>query len=145
MQTWGATLSSIALECDIVIADLPPIDLGVFSELIHQVGYYYYSCRVKPLEWEASFPLIERVISASKDNKKTKGIIVPSRIHPQKILPRDKISEVLPSQWTLAPQVSLRSDFHKAAEQKDWIGNTAKNSIAHKEINKLSKFIFKII
>ena len=45
----------------------------------------------------------------------------------------------------LAPQVSLRSDFHKAAEQKNWIGNTAKNSIAHKEINKLSKFIFKII
>ena len=58
---------------------------------------------------------------------------------------RDKINEVLPSQWVLAPQVSLRSDFHKAAEKKNWIGNTAKNSIAHKEIIKLSKnndFIF---
>ena len=145
LQTWGATLSSVALECDIVIADLPPIDLGVFSELIHQVGYIIIPVGLSSLEWEASFPLIERVIYASKDNKKTKGIIVPSRIHPQKILPRDKISEVLPSQWTLAPQVSLRSDFHKAAEQKNWIGNTAKNSIAHKEINKLSKFIFKIM
>ena len=145
LQTWGATLSSIALGCDVVIADLPPIDLGVFSELIHQVGYVIIPVGLSSLEWEASFPLIERVISASKDSKKTKGIIVPSRIHPQKILPRDKISEVLPSQWTLAPQISLRSDFHKAAEQKDWIGNTARNSIAHKEINKLSKFIFKMI
>ena len=145
LQTWGATLSSLALECDIVIADLPPIDLGVFSELIHQVGYIIIPVGLSSLEWEASFPLIERVISASKDNKKTKGIIVPSRIHPQKILPRDKISEVLPSQWALAPQISLRSDFHKAAEQKDWIGNAAKNSIAHKEINKLSKFVFKIM
>ena len=145
LQTWGATLSSIALESDIVIADLPPIELGVFSELIHQVGYVVIPVGLSSLEWEASFPLIERVISASKDYKKTKGIIVPSRIHPQKILPRDKISEVLPSQWLLAPQISLRSDFHKAAEQKNWIGNTAKNSIAHKEINKLSRFIYKII
>ena len=145
LQTWGATLSSIALECDIVIADLPPIDLGVFSELIHQVGYIIIPVGLSSLEWEASFPLIERVISASKDNKKTKGIIIPSRIHPQKILPRDKISEVLPSQWALAPQLSLRSDFHKAAEQKDWVGNIAKNSIAHKEINQLSKFIFKVM
>ena len=141
----GCHLIKYSIECDIVIADLPPIDLGVFSELIHQVGYIIIPVGLSSLEWEASFPLIERVISASKDNKKTKGIIVPSRIHPQKILPRDKISEVLPSQWTLAPQISLRSDFHKAAEQKDWIGNTAKNSIAHKEINKLSKFIFKMI
>ena len=145
LQTWGAALSSMALEYDIVIADLPPIDLGVFSELIHQVGYIIIPVGLSSLEWEASFPLIERVISASKDSKKIKGIIVPSRIHPQKILPKDKISEVLPSQWTLAPQVSLRSDFQKAAEQKDWVGNTAKNSVAHKEINKLSKFIFKII
>ena len=35
--------------------------------------------------------------------------------------------------------------LQKAAEQKDWIGNAAKNSIAHKEINKLSKFVFKIM
>ena len=126
-----------------MVADLPPIDLGVFSELIHQVGYIIIPVGLSSLEWEASFPLIERVISASKDNKKTKGIIVPSRIHPQKILPRDKISEVLPTQWALAPQVSLRSDFQKAAEQKNWIGNIAKNSVAHKEINKLSKFINK--
>ena len=107
LQTWGATLSSIALESDVVIADLPPIDLGVFSELIHQVGYVIIPVGLSSLEWEASFPLIERVISASKDNKKTRGIIVPSRIHPQKILPREKISEVLPSQWKLAPQISL--------------------------------------
>ena len=145
LQTWGATLSSIARECDVVIADLPPIELGVFSELLHQVGYIVIPVGLSSLEWEASFPLIERVISASKDNNKTKGIIVPSRIHPQKILPREKISEVLPTQWKLAPQISLRSDFHKAAELKNWIGNTAKNSIAHKEINKLAKFIFKII
>ena len=145
LQTWGATLSSISLECDIVIADLPPIELGLFSELIHQVSYVVIPVGLSSLEWEASFPLIERVIAASKDNKKTKGIIVPSRIHPQKLLPRDKINEVLPSQWVLAPQVSLRSDFHKAAEKKNWIGNTAKDSIAHKEINKLSKFFFKLI
>ena len=145
LQTWGARLSNISLECDVIIADLPPIDLGVFNELIHQVSYVIIPVGLSSLEWEASFPLIERVIAASKDNKQTKGIIVPSRIHPQKILPRDKISEVLPSQWKLAPQISLRSDFHKAAEQNNWIGNTARNSIAHKEINKLAKFIFKII
>ena len=64
---------------------------------------------------------------------------------PQKILPREKIIEVLPSQWTLAPQISLRSDFQKAAEKKNWVGVTAKNSLAHKEINKLGKFVFKNI
>ena len=145
LQTWGATLSNISLECDIIIADLPPIELGVFSELIHQVSYIIVPVGLSSLEWEASFPLIERVIAASKDNKQTKGIIVPSRIHPQKILPRDKISEVLPSQWVLAPQISLRSDFQKAAERKNWIGSSAKSSIAHKEINKLSSFIYKLI
>ncbi len=145
LQTWGATLSNMSLECDVIIADLPPIELGVFSELIHQVSYVIIPVGLSSLEWEASFPLIERVISASKDNKKTKGIIVPSRIHPQKILPRDKISEVLPSQWVLAPQISLRSDFQKAAEKKNWIGSSAKNSTAHKEINKLSNFINKLI
>lgn len=145
LQTWGATLSSMALEYDIVITDLPPIELGVFNELIHQVSYIVIPVGLSSLEWEASFPLIERVIAASKDNKETKGIIVPSRIHPQKKLPREKISEVLPSQWVLGPQVSLRSDFQKAAEQKDWVGNTAKDSFSHKEINKLCKFIFKII
>ena len=141
LQTWGATLSSIALECDIVIADLPPIDLGVFSELIHQVGYIIIPVGLSSLEWEASFPLIERVISASKDNKKIKGIIVPSRIHPQKILPRDKISEVLPSQWVLAPQISLRSDFQKGVESGNWIGETAPNSLAHNELNSVIDFI----
>ncbi|MAK09314.1 MAG: hypothetical protein CML36_02370 [Rhodobacteraceae bacterium] len=145
LQTWGATLSNISLEHDLIIADLPPIELGVFSELIHQVSYVIIPVGLSSLEWEASFPLIERVIAASKDNKQTKGIIVPSRIHPQKILPRDKISEVLPSQWILAPQISLRSDFQKAAEKKDWVGNSAKNSIAHKEINKLSSFMYKLI
>ena len=143
LQTWGATLSNMAMEFDIVIADLPPIELGIFSELIHQVGLILIPVGLSSLEWEASFPLIERVISASKDTKQIKGIIVPSRIHPQKILPRKKISEVLPSQWTLAPQISLRSDFQKAAEKKNWVGTTAKNSIAHKEINQLTKFIFK--
>ena len=145
LQTWGARLSNISLECDVIIADLPPIDLGVFNELIHQVSYIIIPVGLSSLEWEASFPLIERVIAASKDNKQTKGIIVPSRIHPQKILPRDKINEVLPSQWVLAPQISFRSDFQKAAEKKDWVGSSAKNSIAHKEINKLSSFIYKLI
>ena len=97
------------------------------------------------LEWEASFPLIERVMSASKDINEAKGIIVPSRLHPQKIIPREKIIEVLPTQWTLAPQLSLRSDFQKASELKNWVGNTAKNSTAHKEINKLVSFIAKKI
>ena len=55
LQTWGATLSSIALEYDIVIADLPPIDLGVFSELIHQVGFVIIPVGLSSLEWEASF------------------------------------------------------------------------------------------
>ena len=145
LQTWGAALSNISLDCDVIIADLPPIELGVFNELIHQVSYVIIPVGLSSLEWEASFPLIERVIAASKNNKQTKGIIVPSRIHPQKILPRDKISEVLPSQWVLAPQVSLRSDFQKAVEKKNWIGSSAKNSIAHKEINKLSSFIYKLI
>ena len=145
LQTWGATISNIAQESDVLIIDLPPIELGVFSELIHQVRYVLIPVGLSSLEWEASFPLIERVISASKDSKKTKGIIVPSRIHPQKILPREKIIEVLPSQWILSPQISLRSDFQKAAEKKNWVGATAKNSIAHKEINKLANFIFKKI
>ena len=145
LQTWGATLSNIAHDFDIVVADLPPIELGVFSELIHQVSYIIIPVGLSSLEWEASFPLIERVISASKDSKQTKGIIVPSRIHPQKILPKEKISEVLPSQWVLAPQISLRSDFQKAAEKKNWVGLSAKDSIAHKEVNQLSKFVFKKI
>ena len=145
LQTWGATLSNISLECDVIIADLPPIELGIFNELIHQVSYVIVPVGLSSLEWEASFPLIERVIAASKDNKQTKGIIVPSRIHPQKILPKDQISEVLPSQWVLAPQISLRSDFQKAVEKKNWIGGSAKNTIAHKEINKLSSFIYKLI
>lgn len=145
LQTWGATISNIAQESDVLIIDLPPIELGVFSELIHQVRYILIPVGLSSLEWEASFPLIERVISASKDSKKTKGIIIPSRIHPQKILPREKIIEVLPSQWILSPQISLRSDFQRAAEKKNWVGTTARNSIAHKEINKLANFIFKKI
>ena len=143
LQTWGATLSNIALEFDKVIVDLPPIELGIFNELIHQVGYIIIPVGLSSLEWEASFPLIERVIAASKDSKQTRGIIVPSRIHPQKILPREKISEVLPSQWALAPQISLRSDFQKAAEKKNWVGVACKNSLAHQEINQLTKFIIK--
>lgn len=145
LQTWGASISNIAVDCDIVIADLPPIELGIFSELIHQVNHVIIPVGLSSLEWEASFPLIERVITTSKDSRETKGIIVPSRIHPQKILPREKISEVLPSQWKLAPQISLRSDFQKAVEKKDWVGSTAKNSIAHKEMNQLANFIFKTI
>ncbi len=145
LQTWGASISNIAVDCDIVIADLPPIELGTFSELIHQVNHVIIPVGLSSLEWEASFPLIERVITTSKDSRETKGIIVPSRIHPQKILPREKISEVLPSQWKLAPQISLRSDFQKAVEKKDWVGSTAKNSIAHKEMNQLANFIFKTI
>ena len=145
LQSWGAAISAISLDCDLVVIDLPPIDIVVFSELIHHVSLVIIPVGLSSLEWEASFPLIERVISASKDSTKRKGIIVPSRIHPQKILPREKIIEVLPSQWTLAPQISLRSDFQKAAEKKNWVGVTAKNSLAHREINKLGKFVFKNI
>ena len=145
LQTWGAAISNMALDCDVIIADLPPIDIGVFSELIHHVTNVLIPVGLSSLEWEASFPLIERVISASKDYDNAKGIIVPSRIHPQKILPREKIIEVLPSQWTLSPQISFRSDFQKASEKKDWVGNTAKDSLAHKEINNLVNFIVKKI
>jgi chromosome partitioning protein len=145
LQTWGATLLNTSLNCDIVIADLPPIEIGVFSELLTQVTKIIVPVGLSSLEWEATFPLIERVISSSKDISDSKGIIVPSRIHPQKILPREKIVEVLPSQWTLAPQLSLRSDFQKASELKNWVGNTAKNSNAHKETNKLVSFIVKKI
>ena len=145
LQTWGATLSNMALEYDLVIADLPPIDVGVFSELIHQVNNVLIPVGLSSLEWEATFPLIERVISASKESDKNKGIIIPSRIHPQKKLPREKIIEVLPKQWTLAPQLSLRSAYQKASELKNWVGNTAKESIAHQEVNKLVSFIAKEI
>ena len=141
LQTWGATLSNMALEYDLVIADLPPIDVGVFSELIHQVNNVLIPVGLSSLEWEATFPLIERVISASKESDKNKGIIIPSRIHPQKKLPREKIIEVLPKQWTLAPQLSLRSAYQKASELKNWVGNTAKESIAHQEVNQLVSFI----
>ena len=136
-------ISAISLDCDLVVIDLPPIDIVVFSELIHHVSLVIIPVGLSSLEWEASFPLIERVISASKDSTKRKGIIVPSRIHPQKILPREKIEEVLPVQWALAPQLSLRSDFQKASDLKDWVGNTAKNSLAHSEINDLVNFIKK--
>ena len=145
LQTWGATLSNMALEYDLVIADLPPIDVGVFSELIHQVNNVLIPVGLSSLEWEATFPLIERVISASKESDKNKGIIIPSRIHPQKKLPREKIIEVLPKQWTLAPQLSLRSAYQKASELKNWVGNTAKDSIAHQEVNELVSFIAKEI
>ena len=145
LQTWGATLSNMALEYDLVIADLPPIDVGVFNELIHQVNRVLIPVGLSSLEWEATFPLIERVISASKESDKNKGIIVPSRIHPQKKLPREKIIEVLPKQWTLAPQLSLRSAYQKASELKNWVGNTAKESIAHQEVNQLVSFIAKEI
>ena len=145
LQTWGATLLNASLNCDVIIADLPPIEIEVFSELINQVNKIIVPVGLSSLEWEASFPLIERVMSASKDINEAKGIIVPSRIHPQKIIPREKIIEVLPTQWTLAPQLSLRSDFQKASELKNWVGNTAKNSTAHKEINKLVSFIAKNI
>jgi chromosome partitioning protein len=145
LQTWGATLSNMALEYDLVIADLPPIDVGVFNELIHQVNNVLIPVGLSSLEWEATFPLIERVISASKESDKNKGIIIPSRIHPQKKLPREEIIEVLPKQWTLAPQLSLRSAYQKASELKNWVGNTAKDSIAHQEVNELVSFIAKEI
>ena len=141
LQTWGVTLSNIALEYDLVILDLPPIDIGVFSELMHQVNNVLIPVGLSSLEWEATFPLIERVIATSKESDKNKGIIIPSRIHPQKILPREKIIEVLPQQWTLSPQLSLRTAYQKASELKNWVGNTAKDSPAHKEVNKLVRFI----
>ncbi len=143
LNTWGAAVSNMALDCDIVIADLPPIDIIVFSELLRQVKNVILPVGLSSLEWEATFPLMERVISASKDSQKTKGIIVPSRIHPQKKLPREKIIEVLPSQWKLTTQISFRSDFQKAAEQGNWVGHTAPNSLAHQEMNKVIEFIAK--
>lgn len=143
LNTWGAAASNMALDCDIVIADLPPIDIIVFSELLRQVKNVILPVGLSSLEWEATFPLIERVISASKESEKTKGIIVPSRIHPQKHLPREKIIEVLPNQWKLATQLSFRSDFQKAAEKGHWVGKTAPNSLAHQEINKVIEFIGK--
>ena len=145
LQTWGATISSISQDCDIVIIDLPPIDTVIFSELIHQVSRVIIPVGLNSLEWEATFPLIERVMTTYNATNNKKGIIVPSRIHPHKILPREKIIEVLPTQWTLGPQLSLRSDYQKASELKNWIGNTAKDSLAHKEINKLVSFIAKEI
>ncbi len=141
LHTWGAAVSNMALDCDVVIADLPPIDIIVFSELLHQVSGVVIPVGLSSLEWEATFPLIERVISASKDSQETKGIIVPSRIHPQKLLPREKIIEVLPSQWKLSPQLSLRSDFQKAAEFGNWVGKTAPKSSAHLEMNAVISFI----
>ena len=66
LQTWGASLANMAYEYDLVIADLPPIDVGVFNELIHQVNNVLIPVGLSSLEWEATFPLIERMISASK-------------------------------------------------------------------------------
>ena len=72
LHTWGAAISNMALDCDLVIADLPPIDIIVFSELLRQVGSVIIPVGLSSLEWEATFPLIERVISASQDNPKCK-------------------------------------------------------------------------
>ncbi len=141
LHTWGAAVSNMALDCDLVITDLPPIDIIIFTELLRQVRNVIIPVGLSSLEWEATFPLIERVISTFKDNQEAKGIIVPSRIHPQRNLPREKIIEVLPSQWKLSPQISLRSDFQKGAELGNWIGKTAPNSIAHKELNNVIDFI----
>ena len=88
----------MALDCDVVVTDLPPTDIIIFTELLRQVRNVIIPVGLSSLEWEATFPLIERVISTFKENQETKGIIVPSRIHPQKNLPREKIIEVLPSQ-----------------------------------------------
>ena len=131
----------MAMDCDVVIADLPPIDIIVFSELLRQVSGVVIPVGLSSLEWEATFPLIERVISASKDSQETKGVIVPSRIHPQKRLPREKIVEVLPPQWKLSPQLSLRSDFQKSAEYRNWVGSSAPESPAHREMNEVISFI----
>ena len=141
LHTWGAAVSNMAMDCDVVIADLPPIDIIVFSELLRQVSGVVIPVGLSSLEWEATFPLIERVISASKDSQETKGVIVPSRIHPQKRLPREKIVEVLPTQWKLSPQLSLRSDFQKAAEYRNWVGSSAPESSAHREMNEVIRFI----
>ncbi len=145
LYTWGAAISNMALDCEVVITDLPPVDIFVFSELIRQVDTVLVPVGLSTLEWEATFPLIERVISAKKNENSTKGIIVPSRIHPQKNLPRDKIEEVLPPQWKLSPQISFRADFAKAAEAGNWVGATSPGSTAHAEMNEVIKFILKDI
>jgi len=141
LHTWGAAISNMALDCDVVVTDLPPIDIIIFTELLRQVRNVIIPVGLSSLEWEATFPLIERVISTFNENQETKGIIVPSRIHPQKNLPRDKIIEVLPSQWKLSPQISLRSDFQKGVESGSWIGKSAPNSLAHNELNSVIDFI----
>ena len=141
LHTWGAAISNMALDCDVVVTDLPPTDIIIFTELLRQVRNVVIPVGLSSLEWEATFPLIERVISTFKENQATKGIIVPSRIHPQKNLPREKIIEVLPSQWKLSPQISLRSDFQKGVETGNWIGKTSPNSIAHNELNDVVDFI----
>ena len=133
----------MALDCDVVVADLPPIDIIIYTELLRQVRNMIIPVGLSSLEWEATFPLIERVISTFSENQETKGIIVPSRIHPQKNLPREKIIEVLPPQWKLSPQLSLRSDFQKGAELGDWIGKTAPNSLAHRELDKVIEYVGK--
>ena len=56
-------------------------------------------------------------------------------------MPREKIIEVLPSQWKLSPQISLRSDFQRGVETGNWIGKTAPISIAHNELNDVVDFI----
>ena len=34
LHTWGAAVSNVALDCDVVITDLPPIDIIIFTELL---------------------------------------------------------------------------------------------------------------
>ena len=125
MHTWEQLFQIWLLDCDVVVTDLPPTDIIIFTELLRQVRNVIIPVGLSSLEWEATFPLIERVISTYKENQDTKGIIVPSRIHPQKNLPREKIIEVLPAQWKLSPQISLESDFQKGVETGNWIGKTA--------------------
>ena len=119
LHTWGTAVSNMALDCDVVVADLPPKILYLYrafktnENMIIPVG-------LSSLEWEATFPY-RKVISTFSENQETKGIIVPSRIHPQKNLPRENNRSIAP-QWKLS-SVSLRSDFQRALG--DWIGKTA--------------------
>ncbi len=145
LHTWGAAISNMALDSEMVIADLPPIDIAVFSEVIRQVGTVLVPVGLSTLEWEATFPIIERVVTASADEFGPVGIIVPSRIHPQRHLPHEKITEALPSSWKLAPQISLRADFARAAEIGNWVGATSPGSLAHSEMNEVIDFVISVM
>ena len=51
----GSGVSNMALDCDVVITDLPPIDIIIFTELLRQVRNVIIPVGLSSLEWEATF------------------------------------------------------------------------------------------